>query len=513
LLASVLLLVLASRARPAATVASTTAVEPTAAVEPTPAESIAVSLNATRLGAVIPSSFLGLSVETPTLSSPAITSTSPALERLMRQLGPGVLRVSGVSADRTQWMSAPERPAPWRIATVTAADLRNLASLMSATGWRLLLGLNLGHPLAQTLVEEARAATAILGSSLAGVQLGNEPDLFTRPASTPFRALLGSGTLRPPEWDLDEYESEVSSLRAALAHVPAPLYGPDTARSDWLESYADQQGAGLAALAQHFYPLDRCHGGRLLKVGPSIDQLLNARVARREAQRVAAYMRVALAHHLPLRIDEANSVSCAGQPHTSDTFAAALWAIDFSLIAAQRGVVGMNFHGGLGSCAAGGTITSPWYSPLCTLPTGRLRARPEYYALLLLRSLEGCTFVSASYNTPRNIAVYSLRAADGSLRVVIDDMQVPTARPSSVVLPPAPVWIALRAGRSYTRASVVALSAPSAAAEQAVSYGGATVGADGSFTAPVGRAVAGGPDGFVVRVKPASVAVVTLSGA
>ena len=463
-------------------------------------------------GAVIPQSFLGLSVETPALRSPSIAAPAPALWRLMRQLGPGVLRLSGVSVDRTQWLGSSERPAPWRIASIAPPDLRNLAALLSETGWRLLLGLNLGHPASSALVEEARAAKAILGGSLAGFEIGNEPDLYTRPPSMPFRALLGSGALRPRGWGLGEYESEISSLRGALsaAGVPVALFGPDTARPDWLESFAEQQSPGLAALAQHYYPLDRCEGGRVAKHPPSIAALLSARVSRREVQRIAALVRLAHRDGLPLRIDEANSVSCAGQQHTSDTFAAALWAVDFSLIAAQRGAIGVNFHGGLGSCALGGTIASPWYSPLCTLPGGQLHARPEYYALLLLRSLEGCAFVRASYHTQRNVDVYALRAPDGSLRVVIDDKE--TAGGSAGAMPPpAPVWVALHAARSYTAASVVRLSAPSAAARAGVSYGDATVAADGGFTAPTGGALAGGPGSFVVQVKPASVAVVTLA--
>jgi len=215
-----------------------------------------------------------------------------------------MLRISGVSVDRTQWMPAPAPAAPWRVASVSPGDLRNLMSLMSASGWRLLLGLDLGHLVATALVEEARAATAILGRSLAGVEIGNEPDLYTRSPSAPFRLLLGDAALRPPEWGLSQYENEISGLRAALAFagVAAPLYGPDTARLAWLESYAEKQGHGLAALAQHIYPLDRCYRGRLLRTGPSLTSLLSRRTARRESRLIAAVMRVARGHGLPLRI-------------------------------------------------------------------------------------------------------------------------------------------------------------------------------------------------------------------
>jgi hypothetical protein len=475
--------------------------------------SLVVSIGTAHTGAVIPSSFLGLSLETTALAAPAVVSSAPSLSRLMRELGPGMLRISGVSVDRTQWMSAPAPAAPWRVASVSPGDLRNLMSLMSASGWRLLLGLDLGHLLATALVEEARAATVILGRSLAGVEIGNEPDLYTRPPSAPFRLLLGDAALRPPAWGLSQYENEISGLRAALAFagVAAPLYGPDTARLAWLESYAQEQGHGLAALAQHIYPLDRCHRGRLLRTGPSLASLLSRRTARRESRLIAGVMRVARGRGLPLRIGEANSVSCAGQADTSDTFGAALWAVDFSLIAARAHVGGINFHGGLGSCLSGGTITSPWYSPLCTMPSGRLRVRPEYYALLLLRSLEGCAFVSADYRTSRNISVYALRAPDGSLRVVIDDMEPGGTRPKRGGHASAPAAVVLRVARTYARASVMRLTAHDIGAKGGVSFGGASVAVDGSFAGTVPEALAGGNGSFVVAVRPASVAVVTLS--
>src|SRR5439155_1547562 len=221
----------------------------------------------------------------------------------------------------------------------------------------------------------------------AGFELGNEPDLYTRPPARPFRSILGEQALRPPGWGLSDYEVEVARLGTLLAQagVAAPLWGPDTATGNWLDGYAT--AAGVVAL-----------------------------------------------------------------------------------IAARQAVAGLNFHGALGSCREGGTIVSPWYSPLCELAGGQLRARPEYYALLLLRSLEGCAFVSATHRTSRNVSVYALRAPDGTLRVVIDDMQLPagaasrTGRKSRA----GPVRVVLKVEPAYQHAGVTRLSAPSPYAKGAV---------------------------------------------
>jgi hypothetical protein len=475
---------------------------------------LTVRLDATRPMAAIPEDFLGLSLETPALASPAMTSGSPVLANLLRELGPGVLRVSGDSVDHTQWLIPAAPPLRWSAATIGPADLGHLAALVQASGWRLILGLNLGHLLLPALLEEARAASAQLGSSLAGLAIGNEPDVFTGTAPQPFRALLGDGRLRSRGWGLAQYLTESASVRAALgaAGIVAPIYGPETATGGWLSAYGAAEHVGLAALTPHLYPLIRCARGRLLAHGPTAASLLSRGVATAEGRRITRLMRAASASGLPLRIDETNSVACGGQPHVSNTFAAALWALDYSLIAAGHGVAGLNFHGGLGSCTTGGGILSPWYSPLCTQAGGRLAARPEFYALLALRSLEGCAFVPVSYRTSADVSVYGLRAADGTLHVVIDDMRL-RSRPRRGAPPaaPVPLRVTLDVGTAYRSASVVRLLAPASTATQGVTLGGVSLRADGTLPQPLPAPVAGAAGSFTLQVSPASAALVTLN--
>lgn len=525
----------------------------------------------------MPPEFLGLSLETPALHLPAIQAGSPQLANLLSGLGTGVLRVSGDSVDRTQWLPTPGPAAPWAMTTVTPEDLHHLAALMSSTGWRLLLGIDLGHPQPTAAAEEAGAARSILGPSLAGVAIGNEPELYTRLPAAPLRAVLGNSPLRPRGWGLAAYEAEIATMRGALAAagVSVPMYGPEGASGDWLEPYAAAEGSSVAALTAHLYPLDRCVDEHLLKHGPSIEQLLSVAVTRSEEQRTRSLVGTAAHHGLPLRLDELGSVACAGQPGTSDTFAGALWALDAGLIAAREGVAGVNFSGGLGSCQTGGTILSPWYSPLCTLPGGQPTARPEYYALLLLHALEGCAFLPETFHTSRDIATFALRAPDGSLRVVIDDMEtsapatatstssataatsistptptstslsatepsISTATPTSTSLsaaepsistatpaststssprskpaptPPSPVTVTLDVGPSFTRASALRLSAPSAGATQGVTLGNVALRPNGTLPRAKSSPVAGTDGRFTLQVRPASATLVTLSSA
>jgi hypothetical protein len=267
--------------------------------------------------------------------------------------------------------------------------------------------------------------------------------------------------------------------------------------------------AGLAVLTAHLYPFDRCVRGQPTR-GPSQASLLARRVAQHEALLIHRLAGDAATRGLRLRIDETNSVACGGQRGVSDTFAAALWALDYSLTAASNGAAGINFHGGLGSCSSGGTIVSPWYSPLCSLPDGRLRARPEYYALLLLRSLEGSSFVRADYHTTGNVSVFALRAPDGTLRVVVDDMEPSSSSSKSGHRRATPLRVTLRAPREVGSGSVIRLSAPSIGARSRLTLGGVSLGADGSLPAARAEPIAGGSGRFVVEVDPASAALVTL---
>jgi hypothetical protein len=108
--------------------------------------------------------------------------------------------------------------------------------------------------------------------------------------------------------------------------------------------------------------------------------------------------------------------------------------------------------------------------------------------------------------------VYALRAADGTLRVVLDDMQPRGEASSRRGRPPsAPVRVTLRLTRAYRHGSVVELRAPSIFAKRDVTLGGQSLGADGSLPAAVARPIAGGSGRFVLQVMPASAAVVTLA--
>jgi hypothetical protein len=414
----------------------------------------------------------------------------------MRDLGAGRLRFGGDSVDRVAaWTGDPTAPLPsWARSAVTPADLARLGALTAATGWKVDLGLTLGHPDPAVAAAEASAARRLMGAGLATVQLGNEPDLL-------------GGVV--PRYDEAAYRSEARAYETAIAASAAGVHvsGPDTADAGLLASYAADEGSALVLLTQHFYPLTRCGGAR-----PTIDQLLSPATVEAESRVGAAA--VAAARARPVRIDETNSASCGGQDGVSNTLASALWIVEYLVTVAQRGVAGVGIQGGLAACrgytpvcvpgAAGAAAgTAPGIDPVADASLGaapadhgRLAAQPDFYGLLLVHELEGGRWLPLTTNQHGPAWEAADETPDGTVRVVI-------VNPSATA-----VDITFRGLGARRRATVQWLTGPSLAATAGVSFGGAEVGADGGWQPRVESPLAAGADR--VSVPAATAALLTV---
>jgi hypothetical protein len=408
-------------------------------------------------GRPVPGEFLGLSFELSSAAQIATYARTGNFAAMLRSLGHGILRFGGVSADtRVAWSDALTPPAPWAGAVIEASDLRRLRALAVASGWRVLLTLGLAHFDAGAAARETLAAHRILGRWLAGIEVGNEPDAYARHA------------LRAPPWTAGAYELEVSAYRKAIRRRVRgiPLAGPGVSGSRafarWGTAEARRQHPTL--LTGHHYPL-RCDAQ------PSIEALLSEETRANEALSLARYLSVARRFDTRFRMDETNTVSCGGRAGISDTFASALWAAGYITQAMSAGASGINLQGNPANCTG--------YSPVCAtsaarLTAGTLQPQPEWYGLLLTRSLVGYRPLPIRVLAPGkpNVAVAAFGGRHGALKIVIveDD---PTGTPG------AAVQMRVRAGHRV--ASVTALQAPSQAARAGVRLGGRAVAADGSW--------------------------------
>ena len=407
----------------------------------------------------------------------------------MRLLGPSVLRIGGDSVDVSWWTSRGEAPPPWAANTVTPADISALSGLLAATGWRVLLGVDLGHFEPARIGDEARHARAILHHRLLGIEIGNEPDDFPR------RAML-----RPTGYDAPEYQREATSYRRQIASAGVAVYGPALARTEWLPQLHAFDRT-LTALTLHYYPGATCvpPGSPVAGGLPAGGELLEPTVREEEDQMLAALTRAGALAGRPTRIGETNASACAGSPSQAPLYASALWSLDFSLRAASDGVGGVSFHGSLGVCEAFPE------SPICATTqtaarAGALVAQPEFYGLLAARRLEGGRFIPIQVSgapLPADVTTWATLAPDGTIRVVIDDLAVAGA----------PQQLSLSAAGDTITAQT--LTGTLGAGARSVSLGGATVNPDGTWH-PHRVALESQAGLLHVVLAPASAIVLTL---
>lgn len=387
----------------------------------------------------------------------------------MRRLGPGVLRIGGNTLDHSWWTSDEEQPPTWATNVVTPSDLASLQGLLTATGWRAILGVDLGHYDPARAANEAATAERLLGSRLLGVEIGNEPNAYGTPMVK----------LRPDSYTVSSYLKELATYRQAI-RMAAPqirLYGPDFSLPTWLPTVASQNGTSFAAITLHYYAAPF----RVAKSGvceatpvPTALELLSPQVREQENATLAALIHGSALAGREARISETNTTpSCHGHvgSYTNPVFASALWSLDWTLRAASAGVAGLNFHGYFGQCSQGS------FSPICTPGQaaeirGQAIARPEYYGLLAARQLEGGHFIPVHLAPPASgsdLTAYATQHTGGNITLAIDNFNVKGF-----------TRLLLKASR-YRRATEEILTAPSISSTSDVTLGHARFDAAGTL--------------------------------
>jgi hypothetical protein len=419
---------------------------------------VSLKVETDKPGSLFRTGAVGLSIEARELGTTNLNARHYRLVRLMRLLGPSLLRIGGNSVDLSWWTSSGELPPSWATNVVTPADLDALRGLLRATGWRVLLGVNLGHFEPARAADEARFAKAILGSELAGIEIGNEPDDFGG---------VKQG-LRAPSYGIAEYLREAEAYSQSLGETGVVVYGPALSETRWLSRLGSSLSM-YSMLTQHYYPTGGCPNSpapSMLVAAPSAIGLLSPIVRQDEDEVLGVLKGVTLQAPRKWLIGETNVAACGDEPNAGPQLASALWALDWSLRAASAGIAGLSFHSQFGRCGSFGE------SPVCgvnghAVRLGDLQAHPEYYGLLAARQLEGGKFVPISLTgpvSPPDLTAWATTDHNANLRIAIDNMA--TSGPAQPILIPA---------AGYTSATEYRLSGPSAEAESGITLGAAEV--------------------------------------
>jgi Glycosyl hydrolase family 79 C-terminal beta domain len=454
------------------------------------------------VGKPIPAGFVGLSMEFRGLEAYAGAdpkAVNPVFAQLLRNLAPdqqGVLRIGGDGTDWT-WWPVPHMARPGGVRYDLNRDWMEVAKSLSKTaGLRLILGINLEADSTRVAAAEASAMLGDIGSDrIEGLEIGNEPELY---GSFPwYKAPDGVHVRgRPPGYNFADFLREYSTMARAISR--GPLAGPSTGAPLWIpelgQFLAAEPRVRVATL--HRYPLKHCgKSAPTLTVG----ELLASSSSAGLANGIARYAGIAHSHHVPLRIDELNAVSCGGQRGVSDTFASALWALDSLFEMARVGVDGVNFH------------TVP--KTINELISARLSGgkwssyvHPQYYGMMMFAQAApaGARLLRVSGATGA-LHVWATRARNGQLRVALINDDPHAARQVAVRLPVA-----------HGTATLERLAAPAVGAKSGVTLGGQSFGARTTTGLLAGKSQISSvkPSGrsYSVRLPAGSAALMTVSG-
>jgi uncharacterized protein (TIGR03437 family) len=401
-----------------------------------------VTVSGTPAGAIGPA-FAGLSYEKSQMANSFFSPQNASAIGLFRLIGPSLLRIGGNSVDKTTWVATGKGRTSGQVAP---SDIDALAGFLKATGWQVLYGTNLGQSTPALAADEIAYAVQALGSSLYGIEVGNEVDLF-------------HGNYFPSDWSFTDYltlwQSFVAAIRQRSPNVP--LTGPVASSniSGYVAPFAKAEGRNVILLSDHYY---RANG----QLPTSTIDLLVSPDANIVTQ-AKAMLAVSQSVDVPYRFAETNSYYNGGAPNVSDSYASALWVIDHLFACALNGAQGINLHGGGNGLG---------YTPIADSNGTVVAARPEFYGVTLFTLAgQGMLLKTAISAGGLNASAYTIQAPDGSLSIFINNKDTAQTLSATVQLP-----------RSAASAQAIQMTGPSLDATAGVTIQGAAIQPDGTFT-------------------------------
>jgi len=369
----------------------------------------------------IPDAFLGLSTEY--WAVPEWDREGAVLDRVLSLLhvpgdGPLILRIGGDSASEALWESEAGEFPEWMV-ELTPSWLGQTGALIRQAGVRLILDLNLITASPEISAQWAGAAEAALPhGSIAGFEIGNEPDLYSRSywikvvAQTIAASQLLPDSLSPSDYarDFAAYGGAVGAVAPGIAllgpAVATPSQGPA-----WISALLASLHQGLRAVTAHQYPYSACARAGSPRY-PTIARVLGEPATAGMAKALQPAVRLAAQAGLPFRLTELNSVTCGGRPGVSNTFAAALWAPDALFELLRAGVNAANVHVRPGTSNAAFSLSSRG-----------LAANPLLYGLILFARTVGHDselvplHVAAGHGLA--IKMWAVRLPSGAMHVLL----------------------------------------------------------------------------------------------
>jgi hypothetical protein len=444
------------------------------------ADNVSIRIDPRRRLRLLPADYMGLGFETSAVATSGLLSAdNHTYVQLIRTLGAqGVIRVGGNVSDYSHYDANGTPKNLPKDTVLTRASFRQLRTFLDATGWKLIWGLNLGTGRLDNMVEEARAVTDAVGDKLIAFEVGNEPDLFSHAGH------------RPGNYDYAAWHSEFRRYKTAIRAVlpRAPFAGPDIAMHslDWMQSFAKDEAGDLALLTAHHYITGQDNPASTI-------QFMLAE-EKKYQRALSTFQSISRSARIPWRMCETASFSGGGKAGVSDTFASALWALDYLFVLAGYDCVGVNMQTGVNHL---GVVSK--YTTITDDLAGRYAAAPEYYGLLAFAQAGKGEQIAVNLDTGGlNLTAYATRSGSNiTLTVINKDM----SRDASVSI----------SGLAAKQAQAMRLRAPSLTATSGITLGGAPVDTSGKWSGGKSDPVKLSGGRAVLEVPSGSAALITLT--
>ncbi|HEX3626712.1 MAG TPA: hypothetical protein VH280_14970 [Verrucomicrobiae bacterium] len=445
---------------------------------------VTVDVETQNPGQTIATNFSGLSFEmqyvlTNSNGSHFFSPRNAALIALFDQLGIKSLRVGGNTADR------PSIPVP------NEADADSLFAFAKVAGVKVIYTLRLDEGNLDAATRMANYLIRHYRNELAGFAIGNEPNVFSK--------------TYPPY--LAEWKRYAAQITAPANSPEAKFCGPSTSpgHERWAADFANEFGnrGPLAFVAQHDYP-----GGdarRATNAAAARDNILSPAIDEHYAKFAARFVPAILSNGLPYRLEEANSFYDGGAKDVSDTFASALWALDYQWWWAEHQASGINFHTG-DKVATSETNKPCRYAVFWTVPGG-YNVHPIGYALKMFSlAAHGSLLPVSIEDSDLNLRAYAATSGKNEVCLtLINREHGDSSRRAEIVMNP---------GLKKARARFMLLTCPenNVAAKTDVTLGGAEIHDNGTWRGKWTRLKSTADGKFVFDLPPATAALVQFAG-
>ena len=482
---------------------------------------VTISVDATTAGYRINNNFVGFSLEQKTLTTDggggttvgsfyvASTTALTRFRNLLTNISPSsVIRVGGNSGDLMAWTSG-DRGSSTDVNKLYNSDIDKLFGFLSTVGWKSLYTINFAKDSANyagNAVAEAASEASFIYSTysslLKSVCIGNEPMAYVvNKYRNPYN----------PSLYVTNYLPVFDAIKSMNASIP--ISGGDIGRrsdyNTWNSAYlqkmnnlpATSPARPINTFNIHAYPFraDELTGS----TQQSIDSLMRSLSPNSTFMSNLSYLtNLAGTYATPFRMSETNSVASGGLAGVTNSFASAIWALDYLYELANYNVEGANFHSGGNSLG---------YAPIYRVSTanGTYAIGAIYYGLLAFadgaRNQQLLTVTPPYSTTNPRASYYATTSDDGTMvNITLINKDFTNTINASVSVPGININVAsYQTLRPQTNMYDVAT---------ATYYANAQVASDGSFTKgnPISLTVTNSTD-FNVSVAPMTAVVVSVT--